>query len=72
MGVRKIFLRTPKMTDEEIAKREGEYFEDDDFPTVLDEDADVYVWRNGKKELLIKFRKNIIPKKHIDSAKKHS
>ena len=47
-----------KMSDEEIAEREGEYFDEKHFDT-LDEDADVYT-DDGK--LLLKLRKKVILK----------
>ena len=54
-----------KMSDEEIAEREGEYFDEKHFDTILDEDADVYT-DDGK--LLLKLRKKVIPKKYTDMA----
>lgn len=60
--VREIVLE-PKMTDEEIKKREGTYFEDKDADEILDEDADVYSKdpKTGEKKLLARFRKGVIP-----------
>ena len=53
------------MSDEEIANREGEYFDEEHFDHIVDEDADVYT-DDGK--LLLKLRKNVIPKKYTDMA----
>ncbi len=50
------------MTDEQIAKRLGRYFPESHYSVILREDADVYsVDENGNKELLISFRKNVLP-----------
>lgn len=47
------------MTDEEIKKKEGTYFNEKDIKMIIDDDADVYADDGeGKKTLLIKFRKN--------------
>ncbi len=45
------------MTDSEIAKREGEYFNQSHYHTILNKDTDVYT-ENG--ELLLKFRKKVL------------
>jgi hypothetical protein len=52
-----------KMSDEKIAKKEGEYFSEKDFPFIVKEDTDVYGLVDGKKKLLGRFRKNVIAKK---------
>ena len=46
------------MSDSEIAKKEGEYFGQNHYHTILDEDADVYRKEDGK--LLLKLRKNCL------------
>ena len=49
------------MTDEEVKKREGEFFKEKDFQEIVDENCDVY-FRDGKKKfVLARFRKNVIP-----------
>lgn len=53
------------MSDSDIASREGEYFNEDHYNIILDEDADVYT-DDGK--LLLKLRKNVIPEKLTDNA----
>tara|TARA_B110000858_G_scaffold82658_3_gene95826 strand:+ start:7390 stop:8541 length:1152 start_codon:yes stop_codon:yes gene_type:complete len=53
------------MSDSAIALREGEYFDEGHYNTILDEDTDVYT-DDGK--LLLKFRKNVIPSKLTDNA----
>ena len=53
------------LTDEEIGNKEGTYYDEKDFKYILTSDADVYK-ENG--ELLLKFRKNVIPKELSDSA----
>tara|TARA_B100001094_G_C18047361_1_gene728174 strand:- start:8 stop:1090 length:1083 start_codon:yes stop_codon:yes gene_type:complete len=53
------------MSDSEIAEREGEHFDESYYNIIVDEDADVYT-ESGK--LLLKLRKNVIPKKLTDAA----
>ena len=51
-----------KMTDEEIADKEGKYFDEDDMK-IYDEDIDIYTEDDGdkgKKILLAKLRKKVI------------
>jgi hypothetical protein len=47
------------MTDEEIADKEGKYFDDTDIK-IYDEDVDVYTEEEGVKKLLGKLRKKVI------------
>ncbi len=55
----KEYILKPVMTDEEIKKKEGSYFNEKDIKLIVDHDADVYADDgDGKKSLLIKFRKN--------------
>jgi hypothetical protein len=63
------------MTDEEISDREGEYFPESHYHTILTYDCDVYKKvRKGDKyvkgDILLKFRKNVIPKSATDNALK--
>jgi len=52
------------MTDKQISKRLGTYFPESHYSVILREDADVYsIDDNGKKELLVSFRKNVLPEK---------
>jgi hypothetical protein len=53
----------PKMSNDEIKAREGSYFTEGDADEILDEDADVYGVdpKTGKKKLLARFRKHVIP-----------
>lgn len=53
------------MSDADIESKEGEYFDQDHYNLILDEDADVYT-DTGK--LLLKLRKNIISKKLTNDA----
>jgi len=55
---RKVVVK-PKMTDEEIAAKEGSYFSDDGIQ-IFDEDVDIYVEKDGKEQLLAKLRKQVI------------
>lgn len=51
----------PKMTNDEIAAKEGVYFDEDESFTIYDEDIDVYTEdSDGKKKLVAKLRKNVI------------
>ena len=60
----KIFNLNKIMTDQEIADKEGHYFDDTDFKFIVKQDADgYYIDENGKKHLLFRFRKGVIPKK---------
>jgi len=58
------------MTDEAIADAEGEHFDEKHYHTILNTDADVYTKTStGKRgKLLLKFRKNVIPKEYTDAA----
>jgi hypothetical protein len=47
------------MTDEEIANKEGKYFDETDIK-IFDEDVDVYTEEEGVKKLLGKLRKKVI------------
>ena len=51
----------PVMTGDEIKAREGTYFKDTEVKKVFDEDVDVYGVLDGKKTLLARFRKHVIP-----------
>jgi hypothetical protein len=53
------------MSDLELKKYEGRFLEEKDFKIILNSDADVYT-EGG--ELLLKFRKNVLPQKHIEEA----
>ena len=46
------------LTDEEINNKEGTYYDEEHFKYIITDDTDVYK-ENG--ELLLKFRKNVIP-----------
>lgn len=48
-------------SDQEIAKKEGHYFNRNDFTLLIQGDADVYrLDEDGNKKLLLKIRKNVI------------
>jgi hypothetical protein len=53
------------LTDEETQEKLSKFLSEDDFPTVITEDADVY---NTDGELLLRFRKNVLDEKIIDTA----
>ena len=58
---------TPVLTDEELEKKEGEYFPEShyNYKEIIKSDCDVYsIIDNGvtkERKLLLKFRKNVIP-----------
>ena len=59
----KVYNLKPHMSDMEISKLEGTYFNDNDMDLIIKEDADVYRYDHlGNKHLLLKIRKNVIPK----------
>ena len=61
--VPRVYIVKPKISNQEIAKLEGTYFNDDDFDLIIKDDADVYrLDSDNKKHLLLKIRKNVIPK----------
>jgi hypothetical protein len=69
-GVKKLTLK-PKYTNEEMSKKEGTHFTDNDVDTIYDEDVDVYVYNEkDDKEpvLLARFRKNVIDHDLIKEA----
>ena len=53
----------PKFTDSYMKSKEGEYFDASHYDNIINYDCDGYMLKNGKKILLFKFRKNVIPKK---------
>ena len=56
------------MTDKEMAKHEGTYFEEDKKYTIFDEDVDVYAkeTEDGEEKLIAKLRKNVLMKELIE------
>jgi len=57
----KKFIVEKKMSDESIAKREGDYFDSKSYDIILRSDADVFYIKDGKEVPLIKFRKAVFP-----------
>jgi len=53
------------LTDTETQEKLSKFLSEDDFPTVIKEDADVY---NTDGDLLLRFRKNVLDEKIIDTA----
>lgn len=54
-------------TDDEISKKEGEWFDTDCLKLpVIDKDIDVYYYENNRKKLLLKFRKQQINLKNCE------
>ena len=62
-----------KMSDEKIEKLEGKYLSDKYFDLIINNDTDIFYFKDNKKILLAKFRKNVLPKKEcrkvIDNLK---
>lgn len=60
----KVLELKPKFSDEYMKSKEGEYFEQDTYDKILKSDCDVYRLDNeGQKKLLLRFRKNVLPKR---------
>ena len=59
------------MSDDKIAKKEGNYFKSKDYNHIVNYDCDVYGIVDGKQKLLAKFRKNVIPKYLTELALKN-
>jgi hypothetical protein len=53
------------LSDAETAALKGKFMEEKHFPVVLTSDADVY---DEDGALLLRFRKDVLPKEHIDAA----
>ena len=64
MSVQKIIVEK-QFTDEEMMDKEGDYIDESDYSTIIDYDADVFT---NDGHLLLKFRKNVIPKRLTQSA----
>jgi len=64
----KVIIAKPILSDREISLLEGEYFDSTHFPHIIRSDTDVYIYKNGEKQLLLRFRKNVISKKLTDLA----
>ena len=63
----KTYIFKQVLNDDEVKNLEGEFF--DNFKTVIDHDADVYVqYPDGHKEILFHFRKNVIPDNYLQEA----
>jgi hypothetical protein len=58
-----------KISDQEISKLEGTYFTEDDFDIIIKDDSDIYrLDAQGRRHLLLKIRKNVIPKEICNQA----
>jgi hypothetical protein len=60
----KTLVLHPILTDKEIEKKEGSYFPESHYKHMITSDCDVYGYNdngNNNKQLLIKFRKGVIP-----------
>ena len=65
----KVLVLKKLMSDEDIKKREGDFFKEKDFKFILKKSIDVYYEdETGKKILLARFRKNVIPLKLANIA----
>tara|TARA_Y100000991_G_C21951291_1_gene339922 strand:- start:46 stop:975 length:930 start_codon:yes stop_codon:yes gene_type:complete len=72
----KEYIVNKKFSDDYMKSKEAHYFTEKDFDLILNEDADVYYYDEGKKRILLKFRKNVITsessKKVFDALHKAS
>ncbi len=70
---KKQILVVPEIVSEEfLQSKEGEYFEESYYKTIIKNDADVYgIDSDGNKKLVLKFRKGLIPLEHCKVALKH-
>lgn len=73
----KILEVKPILTDDTITKKEGEYFPESHYKTIIKTDCDVYgILDDAPRRLLLKFRKNVIPnnicKKAFLALEKHA
>ncbi len=60
------------MSEEYLQSKEGEYFDAKTYKYVIKSDADVYgIDKDGNKKLILKFRKNLIPREVCEIALKH-
>ena len=46
-----------------MKNKEGEYFGENAYDTIVSSNCDVYYYEDGQKKTLLKFRKNVIPEK---------
>ena len=58
----------PIMKDEDINKKEGNYFPEKHYSNIIKKDCDVYYLDNNQKKLLLKFRKGVIPQPQCKTA----
>jgi hypothetical protein len=70
---KKQVLVVPEILSEEyLQSKEGEYFDAKTYKHVIKSDADVYgIDKDGIKRLILKFRKNLIPREVCEVALKH-
>ena len=70
---KKQVLVLPEIVSEEyLQSKEGEYFDAKTYKYVINSDADVYgLDKDGNKNLILKFRKNLIPREVCEIALKH-
>ena len=58
----KVITVKPILTEEQIKAKEGHKFPESHYKQIIKTDADVYgINESGEKQLLLKFRKNVIP-----------
>ncbi len=59
----KIIIAKKHYDEEYMKNKEGDYFDNNHYDTIINSDCDCYYLdENNKKKLLFKFRKNVIPK----------
>ena len=57
----KVIYVKPKLSDEYMKSKEGEYFDSQHYDKIINYNCDCYQIRDGKKKLLFKFRKKVLP-----------
>ena len=67
----KIIEASKLLTDDYMKSKEGEYFDEKHYNSIINSDCDCYYYdENNTKKILFKFRKNVFPKKYITGHQK--
>lgn len=70
-SIKKIIV-SQELSDEEMASKEGQYFDESHYTTIINEDCDVYrKLPNNKECLLFRFRKNVLTPNLCKIGMKH-
>jgi hypothetical protein len=64
-----IVKKNPKLTEKMMKDKEGNYFDEKHYDKIINYNCDCYYYdENGKKQILLKFRKKVFPDKLCQSA----